>query len=92
MFNEQYLDRLERWAEKVLDESAQLPEDPPADELRELEVRWYADFYTLEDGWLIADPDDPAMRGWLVDDEGMSSELADQVLAKMKELAAAPAR
>jgi hypothetical protein len=88
MVNEEYL---ERWAEKVLDESAQLPDDLSADELREYEVRWYADYYTLEDGWLIADPDDPAMRDWLIQDEGMNPAFADAILAKMKELAAAPA-
>jgi hypothetical protein len=89
MVNEQYMDRLERWAEKVLDESAQLPEELPADELREHEVTWYADFYTLGDGWLIAGPDDPAMRRWLTEDEGMSPEFADEILNKMKELAGA---
>jgi hypothetical protein len=81
-----YLERLERWADKVVDDSARLSEDLTGDELREREALWYADFFTLEDGWLIADPDDPAMRGRLIDEEGMSPDLADEVLAKMREL------
>jgi hypothetical protein len=84
-----YLERLERWADKVVDDSARLSEDLTGDELREREALWYADFFTLEDGWLIADPDDPAMRGRLIDEEGMSPDLADEVLAKMRELGAA---
>jgi hypothetical protein len=89
MINEQHLDRLERWAENVLDDIERLPAELPDDELRDREAGWYADFYTLEDGWLIADPDDPAMRRWLVEDEGMGGDFADRVLAKMRELAAA---
>jgi hypothetical protein len=89
MVNEEYLDRLERWAGKVLDDSARLSQDLTEDELRERQVLWYADFYTLNDGWLIADPDDRAMRDLLIAEEGMSPDLADQVLAKMRELAAA---
>jgi hypothetical protein len=84
-----YLERLERWADKVVDDSARLSEDLTGDELREREALWYADFFTLEDGWLIADPDDPAMRGRLIDEEGMSPDLADEVLAKMRELGSA---
>jgi hypothetical protein len=89
MVNAEYLDRLEQWAGNVLDDSARLSEDLTEDELRERQVLWYADFYTLNDGWLIADPDDPAMRDLLIAEEGMSPDLADQVLAKMRELAAA---
>ena len=83
------LERLERWAQKVLDETARLPEDLSDDELRDRQALWYADFFTLEDGWLVADPNDPAMRERLIDEEGMSPDFAAQVLAKMKELAAA---
>ena len=82
------LERLERWAQKVLEESAQLPEDLPESELRQRQVTWFADFYASDEGWLIAAPDDPAMREWLIDQEGMSPDLADEVLAKMSELAA----
>jgi hypothetical protein len=84
-----YLDRLESWAAKVVEESARLPEDLSEDELREQQAAWYADFFTLEDGWLVASPDDPAMRERLVTEEGMSEELAEAVLAKMRELGAA---
>jgi hypothetical protein len=90
MADEVYRDRLERWANKVLDDSARLSRDLTEAERRELETGWYADFYTLEDGWLIKDPDDPAMRDWLIEEEGMSPDFADQVLAKMRELATAP--
>jgi hypothetical protein len=82
------LNRLERWARKVLDESARLPEDLSGEELRQQEALWYADFFTLEDGWLVASPDDPAMRERLIDEEGMSPDFADEVLAKMRELGA----
>jgi hypothetical protein len=83
------LDRLQRWAEKVLEESTRLPEDLSGDELRAQEALWYADFFTLEDGWLVASPDDPAMRERLIDEEGMSPDFAEEVLAKMRELGAA---
>jgi hypothetical protein len=89
MVNEKYLDRLDHWAEKVLDDTSRLPQDLTEDELRERQVAWFADFYTLQDGWLVADPDDQAMRDLLIGEEGMSPDLADQVLAKMRELAAA---
>jgi hypothetical protein len=89
MADDEYLNRVERWAEKVLDDSARLSEDLTGDELREREALWYADFFTLESGWLVADPDDPAMRSRLIDEEGMSADFADEVLAKMRELGAA---
>jgi hypothetical protein len=89
MADDAYLERLERWAEKVVADSASLPEDLAGDELREQEAHWYAEFYTLEDGWLIAGPDDPAMRERLIHEEGMGDDLADDVLAKMRELGAA---
>ncbi|MFL5892019.1 MAG: hypothetical protein ACJ75I_04685 [Solirubrobacterales bacterium] len=86
---EEILDRLEWWAEKVAAESEELPEDLPEDELLERQAAWYADFFTLDDGWLYAAPDDPAMRDRLLDEEGMSPDFADLVLAKMRERAAA---
>jgi hypothetical protein len=84
-----YLDRLERWAQKVVEDTARLPEDLTEEELREHQVAWYADFFTLEDGWLVASPDDPEMRERLTGEEGMSPDFADEVLAKMRELGAA---
>jgi hypothetical protein len=89
MARQQDLDRLASWAEKVADDSENLSEDLTDDELRERQAVWYAEFFTLDDGWLVAPPDDPAMRDRLIDEEGMSPDLADQVLAKMRELAAA---
>jgi hypothetical protein len=83
-----YLDRLEQWADKVVADSAELPEDLTPEELRERQALWYADFFTLEDGWLVASPDDPAMRDRLIHEEGLPGDLADDVLAKMRELAA----
>jgi hypothetical protein len=84
-----HLDRLERWAAKVVEESERLPDDLSEDELREQQAAWYADFFTLEDGWLVASPDDPAMRERLTTEEGMAPDFADDVLAKMRELGAA---
>jgi hypothetical protein len=89
MAQQEILDRLEWWAGKVAAESEELPEDLTDDELRERQASWYADFFTLDDGWLYAAPDDPAMRDRLLDEEGMSPDLADLVLAKMRELGAA---
>ena len=89
MVADERLERLERWADKVVEESATLPEDLPESELQERQAMWYADFYVGEDGRLIADPNNPATREWLIDQEGMSPDLADDVLAKMRELAAA---
>jgi hypothetical protein len=48
-----------------------------------------AAFCTLADGWLIAHPDDPEMRRWLVEDEGCDKAFADAVLARMRKLGAA---
>jgi len=70
-------------------ETQELPENLTDDELQEREATWYAEFFTLDDGWLVAPPDDPAMRDRLLNGEGMSREFADLVLAKMRELAAA---
>jgi hypothetical protein len=89
MADTQILERVEQWAQRVVEESRRLPEDLSEDEVRERQAHWYAEFFTLEDGWVIAGPDDPAMRQHLIDQEGMSPEFADQVLAKMRELAAA---
>jgi hypothetical protein len=84
----QNLDRLEQWAQKVVEESARLPADISESELLEREAGWYAEYFAPEDGWLVASPDDPAMRAWLLEEEGMSPELADAVLAEMSRLAA----
>jgi nitrogenase molybdenum-iron protein alpha/beta subunit len=89
MAEQEILERLERWAGRVAAESEELPEDLAEEELRDREAAWYADYFTLEDGWLYAGPDDPAMRERLLDEEGMSPELTERVLAKMRELAAA---
>jgi hypothetical protein len=85
MSNNGNLERLETWARRVVDDSERLPEDLSEAELRERQVTWYADFFVLEE----TDPDDPAMRERLVNEEGMSPELADEVLAKTRELRAA---
>jgi hypothetical protein len=89
MAQQEVLDRLQWWADKVADDSGRLPEDLTEEQLRERQATWYAEFFTLEDGWLVAAPDDPAMRERLLDEEGLRPDLADQVLAKMRELAAA---
>jgi hypothetical protein len=89
MAQQEILDRLEVWADKVATESEELPENLTDDELRARQAAWYAEYFTLDDGWLYAAPDDPAMRERLIDEEGMSPDFADQVLAKMKELGGA---
>jgi len=89
MADDAYLERLGQWADRVVADSERLSEALPGDELREREALWYAEFFTLDDGWLVADPDDPAMRDRLMHDEGMSHELADDVLEKMRQLGAA---
>jgi hypothetical protein len=86
---QEVLERLEWWAGKVRDDSESLPEDLTEEELLEHQAKWYAEFFTLDDGWLVAPPDDPAMRDHLLNQEGMSPDLTDLVLAKMRELAAA---
>jgi hypothetical protein len=88
MAKEEILGRLEQWAQRVTADSENLPEDLSEDELRERQATWYAEYFALDDGWLYAAPDDPAMRERLLDEEGMSPEFADLVLAKMRELGA----
>jgi hypothetical protein len=89
MTDEEHLERLERWVDKVVEESALLSEDSTEEEIRERQSIWYADYFTLEDGWLMGAPDDPEMRRWLIEEEGMAPDFADQVLGKMSELAVA---
>jgi hypothetical protein len=89
MAQQKILDRLEAWADKVATESEELPENLTDGELRGRQAAWYAEYFTLDDGWLYAAPDDPAMRERLIDEEGMSPDFADQVLAKMKALGGA---
>jgi hypothetical protein len=89
MAQQEILDRLEQWAQRVTADSENLPADLSEDELRERQATWYAEYFTLDDGWLYAAPDDPVMRERLLDEEGMSPELGDLVLAKMRELGAA---
>ncbi len=89
MASDDYLDRLEQWAEKVLEDTQRLPEDLPEEELREQMVLWYADFYAQHGDSQHASPDDPSMREWLIDEERMTPDVADQVLVKMRELTAA---
>jgi hypothetical protein len=84
------LERLEQWAEKVAEESRRLPADITDDELLRHEAGWYADYYAHEPEWGSAAADDPAKREWLIVEEGMSPQLADAVLAKLRELTAAP--
>ena len=72
-----------------LEDSASRPPDLSETELRERQALWYAEFFTTDDGWLVAPLDDPAMRERLTGEEGLSPDVADAVLAKMRELAAA---
>ena len=48
------LDRLERWATKVVEESGQLSPDISEHELRDHQARWYADFYAANADWALA--------------------------------------
>ena len=44
--------------------------------------------WVLADGWVVAPPDDPRMRRFLlIEDEEHPPEFADAVLAKMAEIA-----
>jgi hypothetical protein len=81
MTGEDALDRVEQWAEKVLEESARLSPELSQSELREQEARWYADYYALGN--------EEVSRERLIDQDSLSPEMADMVLAKLRELAAA---
>lgn len=83
------LDRLERWAEKVAEESAKLPSDISEDELRDHEAGWYADFYAANSDWALPTRDDAETRSWLITQEDVSPELADAILARLKDPVAA---
>jgi hypothetical protein len=83
------LDRLERWAEKVAEESAQLSPDISEQELRDHEAGWYADFYAANGDWALPSRDDAEIRNWLTTQEDLSPELADAVVARMKDAVAA---
>jgi hypothetical protein len=88
MADNETLERLEEWAEKVAQESRQLPPDLSEEELREYEAAWYADFYAANPDWAKGGPDDSAMRQWLIAEEDLSPELADAVLNRLRNLAA----
>lgn len=83
------LDRLERWAEKVAEESTRLPPDISAQELREHEAGWYADFYAANGDWALPSRDEADLRNWLISQEDVDPELADAVLVRLRELVAA---
>jgi len=83
------LDQLERWAARVVEESRQLPPDISEQELRDHQARWYADFYAVNADWALKTHDDAEMRSWLITQEDMSPELADAVVARLKDLVAA---
>jgi hypothetical protein len=83
------LNRLERWAAKVAEESRQLPPDLSEQELREHEAAWYADFYAANSDWALKSHDDAETRNWLITEEDLDPELADAILARLKELVGA---
>jgi hypothetical protein len=83
------LNRLERWAEKVAEESAQLSPDISEQELRDQEASWYADFYAVNGDWALPSRDEAEMRSWLVGQEDVDPALADAILVKLKGLVAA---
>ena len=89
MAENEHLERLQRWADKVAEESRRLPADLTESEVLEHEAGWYADFYAQNADLIKGGPDDPAMRDWLITEEGMSPELADAVLGRLRSLAAA---
>ncbi len=81
------MDDLNDWAERVLDEEARLSAHLTDGDLQDRAVIERAEFFTLADGWwLIAHPDDPRLREYLLNDGSMPPALADAVLAKMREL------
>ena len=80
------MDDLIKWADAVLDEHARRSEHLTEEEMFNLRVTEEAERYTLADGWEISHPDDPRMRRYLLDDEGMHPDFADAVLAKMRDL------
>ena len=88
MAENENLERLEQWAEKVAAESRQLPADLSEDELREHEAKWYADFYAANGDWAKGASDDAGMRDWLIAEEDLSPKLADAVLDRLRNLAA----
>jgi GH43 family beta-xylosidase len=83
------LERLERWAAKVVEESGQLSPDISEQELRDHQATWYADFYAANSDWARRPQDDAEMRTFLITQEDMSPELADAVVARLKDLVAA---
>ena len=81
MAQHETLERLQQWADKVAQDSRNIPAGTTADELREREAEWYAEYYALIGGV-------PGDREWLITQEDMSPEVADAVLDKLKNLAA----
>jgi len=82
MAEHETLERLQPWADKVAQESRNIPPDTSPEQLREREAEWYAEYYTLLGGV-------PGDRDWLITQEDMSPEVADAVLDKLKNLAGA---
>jgi hypothetical protein len=80
-------DEMQEWADQVLDASARESEHLSDEELYDRAVIRAAESWMLTDGWVIGDPDDPAVRAYLIEGEGYDPGFADDVLAKMRELA-----
>jgi hypothetical protein len=80
------LERMERWADRVLDDRAREGEHFTDDELFDLRAERMARDMTMRDYWLIASPDDPEMREHLIESEGCDEAFADAVLDKMREI------
>jgi hypothetical protein len=74
------------WADRALDDEARASEHLTSAEPRERRAWALADSYVLADAWLVAPPDDPRMREWLIEEEECSPERAELVLDRMREL------
>jgi hypothetical protein len=55
---------------------------------KQLEAVCEAEDWMMEDGWIVAHPDDPRMREFLIESEHQDPEWADLVLVNMRSLAA----
>ena len=82
MAEHETLERLQQWADKVAQDSRNIPAGATPEELREREAEWYAEYYALIGGA-------PGDREYLITQEDMSPEVAEAVLDKLKNLAGA---
>jgi hypothetical protein len=77
-----------RWADDYLDRNAREAEHLTDEEIFDRNAISEANLLVMRDAWVIAHPDDPTMRAYLIQELDADERFADAVLARMREIGA----